>query len=65
MLVSTVEGEIRTLKYLIANSGVCNVSEISKRGSSARETASCKDLDRGLRKKGKTGKERSRVEGKV
>ena len=38
---------LRTLKYLIANSGVCKVSEISKRGSSAREAASCRDLDRG------------------
>ena len=46
---------LRTLKYLIANSGVCKVSAISKSGSSAREAASCKDLDRGWQMKDNTG----------
>ena len=32
------------MKYFIANEGVCSVSAISRRGSSDRERASCRDL---------------------
>ena len=35
---------VLTLKYFIANEGVCSVSTISKIGSSDRDRASCRDL---------------------